>query len=101
MLIDTLEKKLDRTTKRATKICQEADDFQSHIKVELCIEHLLESEIEARRRSVIKEQIRALLDKTPNLDQVDIANRLNRDLGLVCQLCDELLAEGKIKRIPY
>jgi len=46
---------------------------------------------------VTKKQIRDLLDKKPNLDQGDIADNLNLDLELVCQLCDELLAEGKIK----
>ena len=50
---------------------------------------------------VTKKQIRDLLDKKPNLDQVDIADELNLDLEVVCRMCDELLAEHKIKSIPY
>ncbi|MFH1227883.1 MAG: hypothetical protein V1701_08260 [Planctomycetota bacterium] len=46
----------------------------------------------------IKEDIRALLDKTPNLDQVDISDELNMDLRLVSKMCAELLSEGKIRR---
>jgi hypothetical protein len=50
---------------------------------------------------VTKKEIRELLDQKPNLDEGDIADELNLDLELACQICDELLTEGKIKRIPY
>ncbi len=49
----------------------------------------------------VKNAIRNLLDKKPNLDQVDIADELNLDLELVCRVCSELVAEGKVKCIPY
>lgn len=49
---------------------------------------------------VLKNRIRSLLDKKPNLDQVDIADKLNLDLELVCQMCRELLDEGKIRIKP-
>ncbi|HLD35522.1 MAG TPA: hypothetical protein VJC37_02285 [Planctomycetota bacterium] len=48
-----------------------------------------------------KNAIRNLLDKKPNLDQIDITDELNLDLELVCQVCGELLVEGKIKSISY
>lgn len=48
-----------------------------------------------------KNAIRILLDKIPNLDQIDIADELNLDLELVCRACGELLAERKIKSISY
>lgn len=48
----------------------------------------------------VKKEIRAFLDRNPNSDEGDIADGLNQDLEKVCRLCDELVAEGKIKRMP-
>ncbi len=49
----------------------------------------------------LKKEIRAFLDRKPNSDQIDIAEALNIDLIKASQLCDELVAGGKIRRIPY
>lgn len=48
-----------------------------------------------------KEKICMLLKENPNLDEVDIADRLNIGLKSVSEICDELLNEGKIKRNVY
>lgn len=79
MTIDILVQKAERLSKR----------------IKLDIDNLWDP------NEVTKKEVRELLDQMPNLDEGDIADKLNLDLELACQICDELLTEGKIKRIPY
>lgn len=51
-------------------------------------------------RERLKQEIRAFLGKEPGLDQLDLAERTEISLKFACELCDELVQEGKIRVIP-
>jgi hypothetical protein len=51
-------------------------------------------------RSDAKTEICKILKREPGLGELDIADRLAVDLELACNLCDELVNEGRIERRP-
>ena len=48
-------------------------------------------------KAPLKSRIRAILSDTPGLDALDLAERLEISLKDASDLCNELIAEGKIK----
>ena len=53
----------------------------------------------AHQRNRHKKLIQDSLDVYPGSNEMDLSRRLILDFGLVCELCDELLAEGRIAPI--
>lgn len=55
--------------------------------------------MDAHRRDYYKKLIQDSLDVYPESNEMDLSRRLILDFGSVCELCDELSAEGRIAPI--
>jgi predicted transcriptional regulator len=52
-------------------------------------------------KAAAKLQVVNLLNAHPGMDQLDIADRMRTSLWFACEVCDELVKEGKIKVKSY
>jgi hypothetical protein len=52
-------------------------------------------------KAAAKLQVRNLLNAHPGMDQLDIAESMGTSLFFACEVCDELLKEGKIRKTDY
>jgi predicted transcriptional regulator len=52
-------------------------------------------------KAAAKLQVVNLLNAHPGMDQLDIADNMRTSLWFACEVCDELVKEGKIKQKSY
>lgn len=88
--VQRLENSLRETQERLAKLEQKSAARQTNLPDETII--LREIGKDAARREIVE-----LFQSGQPLDQADLADALSLELGLVMEVCDELLAEGVVK----